>query len=54
MVLIKHWITFDRRKCRNKIYAMVDDLNNLFNYLWLMSKITSDSLQYLLGISLFS
>lgn len=33
MVLIKHWITFDRRKYRHKIDAMVDDLNNPFNYL---------------------
>ena len=52
MVLIKHWITFDRRKYRHKIDAMVDDLNNPFNYLWLMSKITLDALQHLLGLSL--
>ena len=54
VLIIKHRKTFDRRKYRNRIDAMVDDLNNLFNYLWLMSKITSDSLQHLLGICLFS
>ena len=54
VLIIKHRITFDRRKYRNRIDAIVDDLNNLFNYFWLMSKITPDSLQHLLGISLFS